>query len=177
MKKLILPFVFLQVLAIVFMFYKGFEPVYFGKEYKFRVTGIDPRDLFLGNFVSIKYLFDSDFYDEVARDFNESNKDFKPKKAYISIKKADDEFYKFDKISYKKPEAPFIQVSYDGFSFTSVIEKYYTQKELALDLESRLVGKDGVARVMIMDNGKARLVDLEILSNLNDERTIYEKED
>lgn len=146
----------ISVLSSLLLF--AYLPLYFGKEIKMKAQGVDPRDMFLGNYVALRY------------DINTIISETKYKEnqiIYISLKKENDLYIK-DKISLEKPKSgDFIKgrVAYSHMSekeniyknhLKFGIEKYFTTKENARILEKKLIDKNATITLRIL-NANARI--------------------
>ena len=170
-RSLILAIIF-QILLIIAMLAYALMPLYLGKEVKVRVKLYDPRDLFRGNYVSLRYDF-SDFSNLQQSKFDEKTgveiyiydrNISKNDEIYAILKQDANATYAFDKFSFTKPkDTLFLAGKFDGYSFVKYgIEEFYMPTKKAQQTEQEMLDQDvdAVAVLMVMDDGRARLKDL-----------------
>lgn len=152
-----------QILVLFSLLLFAYLPLYFGKEIKLEASGIDPRDVFLGNYISLRY------------DFNVIKSDDKYKEneiLYLRLKE-ENGIYKKDEIQRKKPKnGVFIKgrvkssrkIKSEKVYRTFIefgIEKYFSTKENAEKLQEQLLENNATITLKIL-NSNARIVKFEV---------------
>lgn len=152
----------LQFALIGAMFINAYLPIYFGIEVKVIAKGYDPRDLLAGNFVWLDYgvKLEKSMYAEIP--FNAE--------VFVCLKGSEQENFTFQEILTKAPKNPLCiktKAPESDFSRLSLgdIEKYFTTKEKAQEMQSLLAKPNNQAIVTLkIFRGKARIVDLKVES-------------
>lgn len=164
MKKGLFFAIIFQTLVLFSLLLFAYLPLYFGKEIRLNASGVDPRDIFLGNFVALRYEFNVIKSDEKYKQ-NEI--------LYLSLKK-ENGIFKKDKISKNKPKnGIFLQgrvkssfkrnindKRYESFVEFG-IEKYFTTQENAENLQKQLLEKNATITLKLL-NTNARVVNLKV---------------
>lgn len=164
MKKGLFFAIIFQTLVLFSLLLFAYLPLYFGKEIRLKASGVDPRDIFLGNFVALRYEFNVIKSDEKYKQ-NEI--------LYLSLKK-ENGIFKKDKISKNKPKnGIFLQgrvkssfkrnindKKYESFVEFG-IEKYFTTQENAENLQKQLLEKNATITLKLL-NTNARVVNLKV---------------
>lgn len=164
MKKGLFFAIIFQTLVLFSLLLFAYLPLYFGKEIRLKASGVDPRDIFLGNFVALRYEFNVIKSDEKYKQ-NEI--------LYLSLKK-ENGIFKKDKISKNKPKnGIFLQgrvkssfkrnindKRYESFVEFG-IEKYFTTQENAENLQKQLLEKNATITLKLL-NTNARVVNLKV---------------
>lgn len=163
MKKGLIFAIIFQICVLFSILIKANLPLFLGNEIKLSAKGVDPRDMFLGNYVNLEY------------DFNLINTDKMYKKnqiIYLSLKEKNG-LYEKDKINEIKPEnGIFLQgkiISSKNTKNKKIfstrikfgIEKYYTTAKNARVLEKKLLQHDAIVSAKIFSN-QARIIDIKI---------------
>ncbi|QKF86072.1 GDYXXLXY domain-containing protein [Campylobacter blaseri] len=152
MRKFILFGIIFQI-SILFSFVAfAYAPLYFGEEIKVKASGFDPRDIFLGNYVYLRY--------EGLNQIQTEEEFKRGKKVYLILEKEKD-LYKGKKVTHKKPkDEVFItgRVTYQDsvLNIKFGIEKYFLPQKDALKLEKQLQSKDAVVTLGVL-NGLVRI--------------------
>ena len=172
MKNKCLIFAFVaQFLLIGGAFVNAYLPVLFGVEVKVRALGYDPRDILAGNFVRLDYGLTLSNDESIA---------MKGKEIYVSLE-SNGNIFKFGKISLEKPKDALFIKAKQTYKYSSElkigVEKYFTTKERALEIERKLrnIGderKFGAIATLKIYNGKARITDLQIDEKPNSAKNI-----
>ncbi|GAB4201091.1 MAG: GDYXXLXY domain-containing protein [Thermoflexibacter sp.] len=157
-----------QILILVGMFGKAFYPLWIGEELMFKVLPRDPRDIFRGNYVELRYSFNNINLNELTNDLDRLGKYRFGDKLYVELALKNG-FYEPIGIWQNPPEnKKFLQVitedtyGYDTLQSISVsagIESYFTSAENALKIE-RLTVSDSMevsVDIMVAPDGKARI--------------------
>jgi uncharacterized membrane-anchored protein len=159
-----------QILILVGMFGKAFYPLWVGEKVTFKVLPRDPRDIFRGNYVDLRYGFNTLNLDGLPNDLDRLGKYRYGDRLYVELGKEGD-FYEAIGVWKNPPEKnKFIQViaeetySYDTLTSINVnagIESYFTTPDNAKKIESlNFMNNDSVevsVDVMIAPDGKARI--------------------
>lgn len=163
MKKGLIFAIIFQICVLFSILIKANLPLFLGNEIKLSAKGVDPRDMFLGNYVNLEY------------DFNLINTEKMYKKnqiIYLSLKEKNG-LYEKDKINEIKPEnGIFLQgkiISSKNTKNKKIfstrikfgIEKYYTTAKNARVLEKKLLQYDAIVSAKIFSN-QARIIDIKI---------------
>ena len=166
MKNKCLIFAFVaQFLLICGAFVNAYLPVLFGVEVKVPCYGYDPRDILAGNFVRLDYM--------VSLSDDEYQKMRGAKEIYVSLESSG-EVFTFGKKSLEKPkDGLFVKAKRPTYKQLKIgAEKYFATKERALEIERKLrnIGdkrKFGAIATLKIYNGKARIIDLQIIAMPN----------
>lgn len=139
-------------------------PLWTGKEIRLRVTPVDPRSIFRGNYARLRY----DISNIRSKYFDSSKGLRNDEVVYVKLKPGEDGLFVFEDAGLTKPEnGLFIRGRLRGGPFRNEwrynvhygIEAFFTQKEKALKLEKEL-RSGGVAIIMVARNGKATLKEI-----------------
>ena len=152
-KSLIYLVVLFQVLVLGGMFAKAFYPMIVGTPIKLKVLPIDPRDLFRGNYVNLRYNFSQIDLDSVKNDIDSAtlaNLNYGDELFLELALDENKEFYEtigIWKESNKKsnPNSVILKVIADEnphygsyINIKAGIESFFTKKENALSLENKM---------------------------------------
>lgn len=158
-KKLLFIAIIFQILILISLVLYAYIPFFYGKEIQVVARGYDPRDIFLGNYVSLRY------------DFNEisENKTFKMnEKVYVVLKEHNGIYsLKNNSITNKKPKnevflAGNVRNTYQNkIHIYFGVEKYYTTKENAIKLQKELRKNKAIVTLSVL-NGIARIKNIRI---------------
>lgn len=163
--KLIFCAIVFQILSILAMLGYAYAPIYFGKKIVIDTSLYDPRDLFRGNYVHLSYNFSTYYDDENLSESQNENR------IYAVLKLDKDDFYKFDKLTYKKPDSGvFIAGRIDSYGDAKYgIEAFFMPKQKAQQMEIDMRKFKARAVIYVMSNGKARISDLILIKKNQDE--------
>ena len=153
---------FIQALVISSIFYNAQYPLWYGKEVRFETEPVDPRDLFLGNYASLRLPIHS---------FPISNRepldDFRPgDSAYVVLKQDGAVWKPVDAFKRCPADAQCIRgrVQYryqQRIELIYGLESFYASPERAMEIESQTRSRNTPSRaqlvVMIASNGQARI--------------------
>ena len=148
----------LQFALIGTMFINAYLPIYFGTEVKVIAKGYDPRDLLAGNFVWLNYGVE-------LTDTTPLNTE-----VFVRLEKTSQNTFIAKEILTKPPQnAPYLKTKTPKFRAYRLslggIEKYFTTKEKAQEMQSLLAKPNNQAIVTLkIFRGKARTVDLRMES-------------
>lgn len=148
----------LQFAVIGAMFINAYLPIYFGTEVKVIAKGYDPRDLLAGNFVWLNYGVE-------LTDTTPLNTE-----VFVSLEKTSQNTFIAKEILTKPPQnTPYLKTKTPKFRAYRLslggIEKYFTTKEKAQEMQSLLAKPNNQAIVTLkIFRGKARIVDLKVES-------------
>lgn len=167
-RTLLMGIIGFQILILVGMFGKAFYPLWIGEEVTFKVLPRDPRDIFRGNYVDLRYSFNNINLNELKNDLDRLGKYRFGDKLYVELALKNG-FYEPVGIWQNPPKNnKFLQVivedtyGYDTLQSISVnagIESYFTSAENALNIE-KLTVSDSIevsVSVMVAPDGKARI--------------------
>lgn len=152
-KRLFIVAALFQLFILGGMLISSNIPLWFGKEIKVNVEPVDPRSLLRGNYVRLRYDFES-----IAMKTNKK----RDTKVYVELKENNNSMYEFEKVSFEKPtKGIFLQGRVKGQYFKTLeikvanINAYFTQKKNALKLEKELRRGSVIAVLMVDSRGKA----------------------
>ncbi len=160
-----------QLLALVGMFAKAVYPRWYGTEIHVETFPIDPRSMFRGNYVYLRYEFGV-----VPKDTLKGGENLRRGKVvYVNLKQADNGLHVFSGISLDRPDEGVylrgrIVDNSDSYHVEYGIEALFAPKEKALELEREL-DDGGTAVLMVAGNGLASLQD--VLSKTEQECTSF----
>lgn len=162
-----------QVLILIGMLVKAYYPIWSGKEYTFKVTPYDPRDIFRGNYARLNYAMNRFPLGEFPHDWADTLSFHYGDPVYVWLKQTD-QIYEAKKLSLKKPPASedfirgIVAYNYYGSGDLQVnygIEQYFSNPEKARKLEEAVSFRndsvDVYVKVMIAPNGVARIKSIE----------------
>jgi uncharacterized membrane-anchored protein len=157
-----------QVLILLGVFGKALYPLLIGEEAIFKVLPRDPRDIFRGNYVDLRYSFNDLNINVLPNDLNKLEKYRYGDKLYVELV-AQGQFYEPAGVWKNPPQdKKFMQVivestyGYDTIQSVIVnagIEAYFTDAENAKKMESLNLNDSAEVSVsvMIAPDGKARI--------------------
>lgn len=164
MKKGLIFAIIFQICVLFSILIKANLPLFLGDEIKLNAKGVDPRDMFLGNYVRLMYDFNR---------FKSEIKYLRGEAVYQVLKEQNGIFIK-DKISKTKPKngiflKGIITYSYkanfkdklysNGVEFG--IENYYTTAKNARILEKKLMQYDAIVSIKTFHN-QSRIIGIKI---------------
>lgn len=162
MKKSLIFAIFLQILVFfAFLFYALF-PIILGEKITLKISGFDPRDILLGNYIYLKFDDLSDIPntlnfkkdEEIYFSLKDEKGIFKPKN--ISKTKPKNGIFIKGKIEriYFKNKKSFVNIRFG-------IEKFYKDKKTALKFQKTLNNNSALANIYIY-KGIPRIQSLKI---------------
>lgn len=130
MKKILMPLLILTILIQLFVpsyiVFEKYDTLKNGREYKFEIELYDPYDAFRGRYVSLTVKRNSFAYNHEG--------------IYGHIGLDNDGFAYIDSVSKTKPSSGDYVKSISSTHFRMPIDRYYTDEELAPEMESVLFG-------------------------------------
>jgi len=152
----------LQLFVLIMEYTGAVYPLWTGQEITLKIIPIDPRSLFRGNYARLNYDISS-----IPKSVIEPTENIRWNEIiYIKLKPGTDGVYQYDGASLSRPESGLFirgRVSENSSEMTRVrfgIEAFFAPKEKALLLEREL-RSGGLAKVMLANNGKAALRNIE----------------
>lgn len=154
-----------QFFVLTGMYVNAALPLWTGKEVKIKTIPVDPRSMFRGNYALLRYDIS-----QLSTDLLPESDDLRNGEViYIVLKSGKNDLYKFSKAVLNKPESGiFLRGRIENrhyekkakyFRLKYGIEAFFAPKDKALALQNNL-RKNGVAILMVSDDGKARLKDV-----------------
>lgn len=156
----------LQLIVLASEYLGAVYPLWTGKEIRLRVTPVDPRSIFRGNYARLRYDIST-----IGREFIDTQKELRNGEiVYLKFKPGKDGLFVFEDIGLTKPQnGPFLRGRLQGRQLRNKriynhnvrygVEAFFAPKERALALEKDL-RSGGVAIIMVAENGKATLKDI-----------------
>jgi len=178
-KTLLFFLIAFQAILLALMFAWAFHPLYFGKEIRFKMRPIDPRDFFRGNYVILNYPFNSidinrtgaktEYQTGLPNDLSEKKYEFGDT-LYLELEPEGD-FYSAAGLWVHPPKGKtFLRVivSYDNdtrISLKTPIDSYYTDPETAKEMEKMTSWRnrnkvETIVTIKVTDQGIARIKDV-----------------
>lgn len=164
--SILMPYLILGVL-----FWQMAYPYFHGTEILFKAEHYDPRDIFRGQYLELKYEFT--FYDLSQRKFLLKKKEYFPQDIlYLILEKGPDNFYQAKLLQDEKPsEGLFLRVMPRyGFELPSGVENPAISIELVAGIENYFINFNEIpnfeqnqkffVKVSLAPNGIARIKDL-----------------
>lgn len=161
-----------QFALIVLVLLNGFLPVLFGDEVKLRAKGYDPRDVLAGNFVRL-------YYDIRLKEDELTPIQYREIKEFfvMLVDENADGVFEFGAKSFYEPKDGLYVKAKRSYTWSGEFqigaEKYFTTKEKAFEIERKLAtlnldedNKFGALVTLKIYKGKARIVDLEVIENV-----------
>ena len=173
--KYILIAIGLQLAILAVMGVRTAWPLWTGKPYLLKVDARDPRDIFRGNYVALRYDFNGIYTDSIKYSLVKHKTYHYGDVLYVKLKPRTDGTWATEGIYASKPAEPFLRavveqeftVSTQGFYIyvKCGIEEYFTNKKMAKEIEKTLneqvlLQKNVLVRVFINSDGQARIDDL-----------------
>ena len=169
---LIITAIVFQVCVLAGMLIKANLPLWTGQEIRVKVIPSDPRSLFRGNYVRLKY----DFSRIPSRYPLHRKKLRKGEIVYISLRQDSNGLYELSRASLKRPSSGIFlrgRIRFHGsrttlsgdtvndlYSVRFGIEAFFTPKNKALQMEESLQKDGGVAILMVSSGGQAAIKDI-----------------
>ncbi|CZE49019.1 GDYXXLXY domain-containing protein [Campylobacter geochelonis] len=157
LKKRVLLAILFQILILLAMLFTAFLPLVLGREMRVSVLPVDPRDLFRGNYVQLRYDFNNK-----ACDIDVKNGDT----VYALFNDGKDGKDEFVKLVKDRPkDVKFIKGTINNKKHNCYakfgIEAYFLPKNKAVEAEKNITLRDNSTVVLkVFKNGKARIESL-----------------
>jgi len=154
-----------QLLVLTAEYINAVYPHWVGQEVRLRTILIDPRSMFRGNYVLLRY----EISEIPGTDINKERIPRNGEIVYVKLEITKDGIYSYRGASLAKPqdgiyirgriERDWVPGEEVMYSVNYGIEALFAPKEKALRIEKSLQ-EGGIAKVMLARNGKAALVDV-----------------
>ena len=143
--------------------FSAWLPLWQGQEIRLNTMPLDPRSLLRGNYARLRY--DISHIDLPAALRNRGIRH--NERIYVQLKQGEDGLYEYHALAFEPPDAGMYlrgRVSRHARNSHTItvkygIEAFFAEKNRALALEEEL-REGGVAVLMVMENGRARLKDV-----------------
>ncbi len=151
-----------QFLILTGMYVNAGIPLWTGNEIKIKTIPVDPRSMFRGNYVRLRYEFTE------IESLHFQKQDLRNgEKVYVILKPDVDDIYGFSSVSLGKPDSGiYLRCRINNNHFWSNnskhyklkcgIEAFFLPKEKALAVEKNL-RNSGIALLMVTSDGSARI--------------------
>ena len=163
-RTFLLVFAGFQVVVLLAMIFLHLLPLLTGETILLRVTPVDPRDFFRGDYVILSYDFSRTPREEIE---GIPQSGFGGKRhgqpVYVSLIADDDgKHWKQEKVSFNPPASgKYIQGRYSGWNrMVFGIESFYVQEGEGRKFEEAIIDRRLSAKVSLTKSGKAVLQDL-----------------
>ena len=148
-----------QVLLLIGLLVNSAYPLLIGKDIRLEVYPIDPRSLFRGNYVDLRYEFTR--YENLPETTKIGDS------VYIKLEKSGEVYKVSEYLSEQPEEGVFIRGTYVGYrggkTIIAGIESFFTEREHALFLENQVNDADEIKPMVLVSvafNGKAAIKDI-----------------
>jgi uncharacterized membrane-anchored protein len=127
--------IFIQLIVPAYFVFEKYDTLRTGEEYKFEVELYDPYDAFRGRYVAIQTIAQRSMYER----YDSSGLNLSSKYGLVSVD--DDGFAYISSVTDTKPNSSEYIKSASSNYFNMPVERYYTDEDIAPQLEQFLFNK------------------------------------